>query len=180
MGRWSPDVFLESAASFFEIEEFGNSSSGRGAWAEALEAARPLRQTAIGFYNQRSPSVFLLKAKPDPVVSFLDKCAIPPVLHDLDVVVLDQILLKQLLALPDTYLADSSNIHFKHNLEEAFNDVRSGRYDAGFFINPTRIDQVQEVATAGLIMPHKSTYFYPKVGSGMVINPLVPDERIVA
>jgi uncharacterized protein (DUF1015 family) len=178
MGRWSLDVFLSSATTFFEIEEFGNSGSGRSAWAEALEAARPSKQTAIGFVCQRSPSVYLLRARADAVATFLDKCAVPPVLQGLDVVVLDQVLLKQLLSLSDAFLADSSNIHFKHHFEEALHDVRSGRYDAGFFINPTRIDQVQDVATAGLIMPHKSTYFYPKVGSGMVINPIVPDERV--
>ena len=52
--------------------------------------------------------------------------------------------------------------------------MQSGTYEAGFFINPTRIEQVQEVASAGLIMPHKATYFYPKVWSGLVVHSLAP------
>lgn len=179
LGDWSPDAFLQSAAAFFEIESFGNSAADRTAWSRALEAAGASKQTAMGFFSRRSPSALLLRAKTEVVPSLLAESGIPEVLHGLDVVVLDQVILKRLLALPDEFLANSDNIHFKHNLDEALNDVRSGHYDAGFFINPTRIDQVQEVASAGLIMPHKSTYFYPKVGSGMVIHPIVPDERIV-
>jgi uncharacterized protein (DUF1015 family) len=45
-------------------------------------------------------------------------------------------------------------------------------------LNPTRIEQVQEVATAGLIMPRKSTYFYPKVMTGLILSPINPQEEI--
>jgi uncharacterized protein (DUF1015 family) len=177
---WSPDAFLQSASAFFDVEEFDASEVGRAQWAGALDAARPSKQTVVGFKSHRGKSCYLLKGRSEAVVRFLEGCSIPPVLHGLDVVVLDQVLLKELLALPDSFLADSHNIHFKHNLEEAVNDVRSGLYDAGFFINPTRIGQVQEVASAGLIMPHKSTYFYPKVGSGLLIHPILPHEQVDA
>jgi uncharacterized protein (DUF1015 family)/phosphoribosylanthranilate isomerase len=177
---WSPDAFLQSAAAYFDIEEFEASEVGRAQWAGALDAARPEQRTVIGFHSHPSRSCYLFKTRSETVVELLERCSIPAVLCGLDVVVLDEVLLKKLLALPDGFLADSDNIHFKHNLEEAVNDVCSGRYEAGFFINPTRIEQVQEVASAGLIMPHKSTYFYPKVGSGMVIHPILPHERVHA
>ena len=93
-------------------------------------------------------------------------------------VVLDQVLLRDLVGLSDQVLANERNISFMHDFAEALDAVKSGRYDAGFFINNTRIEQVREVASAGLIMPHKSTYFYPKVISGLVINPVSPDEEI--
>lgn len=48
----------------------------------------------------------------------------------------------------------------------------------GFFINPTRVDQVRVVASAGLIMPHKATYFYPKVSSGLVLHPIDMNEEV--
>lgn len=176
---WSPENFLQAATSFFDVQSFENSETGRSAWSAALEAAGAARATAVGFFTRRVPSVFLLSVRPEAVKGLLARTGIPEVLHSLDVVVLDQVILKHLLALPDAFLGNSDNIHFKHDLQEALHDVKSGRYDAGFFINPTRIDQVQEVASAGLIMPHKSTYFYPKVGSGMLIHPIVPDERVV-
>ena len=81
---------------------------------------------------------------------------------------LDEVILRNLLGVSESLLADENNINFKHDLLDAFLSVQSGDFEVGFFINPTRIEQVQNVATAGLIMPHKSTYFYlcsrPKSG----------------
>ena len=50
--------------------------------------------------------------------------------------------------------------------------VDDGEYDAAFFLNPTAISDVERVALAGLRMPPKSTYFYPKVQTGFIINTL--------
>lgn len=102
----------------------------------------------------------------------------PAPLRSLDVAVLDHVVLRNLLGLSDEFLASEHNISFMQDFSEALNAVKSGTFDAGFFINPTRIGQVREVANAGLTMPHKSTYFYPKVISGLVINPLPHDEEI--
>jgi uncharacterized protein (DUF1015 family) len=45
-------------------------------------------------------------------------------------------------------------------------------------MHPTRVDQVRAVADAGEFMPQKSTFFYPKIASGAVINPIRPDEAL--
>ena len=50
--------------------------------------------------------------------------------------------------------------------------VQGGRADAGFFMRATPVAQVREVAEAGESMPPKSTYFFPKVPTGLVFNPL--------
>jgi uncharacterized protein (DUF1015 family) len=178
LGSWSSAQFLKSAESFFDLEEYPASDSGYAKWSDALQTAGSRRETAIGFHFHRGSSFSLLRARKEDIVAYLRQCGVPEVLHGLDVVVLDQVLLKRLLDLSDAFLADSGNIHFKHDLAEAVGDVRGGRYEAGFFINATRIEQVREVAGAGLIMPHKSTYFYPKVGSGMVIQPIFHHERV--
>ena len=47
-----------------------------------------------------------------------------------------------------------------------------------FMLNPTRVDQVKEVAKNSLMMPRKSTYFYPKVLTGLVFNKIDPHETI--
>jgi len=53
--------------------------------------------------------------------------------------------------------------------------VRSGLYDIGFILNPTRIEQVRGIAASGQIMPRKATYFYPKALTGLVMNSLRTD-----
>ncbi|MCC7526565.1 MAG: DUF1015 family protein, partial [Chitinophagaceae bacterium] len=55
---------------------------------------------------------------------------------------------------------------------EAVSLVRSGQYQLAFFLKPTRIEQVKEIASARKVMPPKSTYFYPKLITGIVINSL--------
>ena len=50
--------------------------------------------------------------------------------------------------------------------------MQSGRADAGFFMRATPVEQVREVAEAGESMPPKSTYFFPKVPTGLVFSPL--------
>jgi uncharacterized protein (DUF1015 family) len=56
------------------------------------------------------------------------------------------------------------------NVREAIGRVRKGDFDAVFFLNPTGVDDVERVAISNLRMPPKSTYFYPKLLTGMVIN----------
>lgn len=62
------------------------------------------------------------------------------------------------------------NIAYARYPEKAETLVREGSYAAAFFMNPTRIDQLKAVAEHGEMMPQKSTYFYPKLLTGLVIN----------
>jgi uncharacterized protein (DUF1015 family) len=182
LAPWHPEKFLDMAQRFFHCESYPADPSRPGAapevWQETLMAAGKAKETCMGFHWQGAAQYHLLKARRDVVEAFLSSLDVPAVLHSLDVVVLDRVILQHLLGLSDQFLANVANIHFKHDLTDGLTQLQAGDYDAGFFINPTRIEQVQEVASAGLIMPHKSTYFYPKAFSGLVINPLVPDEDI--
>jgi len=173
------DAFLEAARAFFEISIFEQGPPGEQAWAQVLQDGGARKENVIGFCCRGGGPLIILKARQEKVSDYLAGKGLAGVLRRLDVVVLDQVILRHLLNLSDDFLADERNIHFKHNLREALSQVRSGDYEAGFFINHTRIEQVEEVASAGLIMPHKSTYFYPKVGSGLAIRLLDRDEKVV-
>ena len=58
--------------------------------------------------------------------------------------------------------------------------VQQEGWAAAILLNPTKIAEVQAVAEAGLRMPPKSTFFYPKLLTGLVIHPLMPDEVVDA
>lgn len=85
-----------------------------------------------------------------------------PSLNSLDVVVLHELILKRDLGITD--------VAYEMDVKEAMRQVHSGDYDAVFFLNPTGVDDIEGVAYANLRMPPKSTYFYPKLLTGMVIN----------
>ena len=179
LGDWDPGQFVDKAEKLFDIQRFETANGGELKWKKAIEAGGSNQETSIGFYCRQSGCVYVLTARRNEVSAWLEAKGLPEPLRTLDVAVLDQVVLRNLLGLSDQFLANERNISFMHDFAEALGAVKSGKYDAGFFINSTRIDQVREVANAGLVMPHKSTYFYPKVTSGLVINPLSPDEEII-
>ena len=63
-----------------------------------------------------------------------------------------------------------NGLAYSKSFDDAYDAVESGRADAGFFMRATPVEQVQEVAEAGESMPPKSTYFFPKVPTGLVFN----------
>jgi uncharacterized protein (DUF1015 family) len=61
---------------------------------------------------------------------------------------------------------------YARDTDEAIEMVRSGNYQAAFLMRATPISQVREIAAAGENMPPKSTYFFPKLLTGLLFNPL--------
>ena len=101
-----------------------------------------------------------------------------PSLKQLDVLVLSRFLLQRTLGFTLEDLNNEEIFHYESSLTKAVGMVESGTYQMVFLLNPTRIEQVKEVAGNRLIMPRKSTYFYPKVITGLVFNKIDPYEII--
>ena len=171
--------FLEAAGRYFEMEAFAFDSASRERVLESFLTA--LRGAGsrhfLGLYTAEAGAFVLLKLRADADSrSWRDH--LPRPLHHLDVVVLTELVLKGLLGVDEKTLGDERQIHYSHDGREAVRLVDIGACQVAFLINPTRVEQVQEVASAGLIMPHKSTYFYPKVIDGSVLHLLDPHEDV--
>jgi uncharacterized protein (DUF1015 family) len=93
----------------------------------------------------------------------------------LDVAVLHVLILDRLLGLEQEALSQQENLTYTRDEAEALQAAASGQAQLSFILNPTRIEQVTAVAAAGDKMPQKSTYFYPKVLTGLVINDLTSE-----
>jgi len=91
-------------------------------------------------------------------------------LLELDVTVLHGLILDHLLGMSREQQNEVGNIWYVPTIQEGLDGVQSGEYQAGFFVNPTRIDQVRAVASSGAVMPQKSTDFYPKLLTGLVMR----------
>ncbi len=102
-----------------------------------------------------------------------------PALAQLDVAVLNYLIFEKILGLDSKAQDDQETCKYTSKISEAVAAVSRGEARLAFVLNPTRIEQVQDVASAGLVMPRKSTYFYPKVMSGLILNPIHPEEEIV-
>jgi uncharacterized protein (DUF1015 family) len=90
----------------------------------------------------------------------------------LDTAVLEALILKAALGFSEEQIERLEGLGYARDDEQALELVRSGAFDAAFMMAPTPVSQVQAVAAAGESMPPKSTYFFPKVPTGLVFNPL--------
>jgi uncharacterized protein (DUF1015 family) len=90
----------------------------------------------------------------------------------LDTAILEALILKGALGMSDQDIDHLTQLGYERGSERAIELVQDGQYDAAFLMAPIPIEHVQAVAAAGETMPPKSTYFYPKVPTGLVFNSL--------
>jgi uncharacterized protein (DUF1015 family) len=108
--------------------------------------------------------------------SSVDLAALMPDLSEkqrtLDVVVLHRLLLEKCLEITEDAVKRESHITYVRERDSAINAVRNGRAQVAFLLNPTRLDQIRDIAYEGNVLPQKSTDFYPKVLSGLTMYPM--------
>ncbi len=92
--------------------------------------------------------------------------------RQLDVNVLHSAILERVLGIDKENMAQQINLTYTRVLGEAIDGVDSGAFQCAFLLNPTRVSEIQGVAAAGEKMPQKSTYFYPKLITGLTMNEL--------
>jgi uncharacterized protein (DUF1015 family) len=97
----------------------------------------------------------------------------PEAYRHLDTAVLEALVLNGPLGLSEDDIAHLKGLGYSRTDDEALQLVLSGEYDAAFFLRSTPIEQVRAIAAAGVNMPPKSTYFFPKVPTGLLFNPLL-------
>jgi uncharacterized protein (DUF1015 family) len=90
----------------------------------------------------------------------------------LDVVQLHRCLLEGVLKISEEAIRNQENVSYCREAGEALTQVRSGKVQVAFLMNPVRIEQVRDIALAGEVLPQKSTDFYPKLLSGLTIYAL--------
>ena len=102
---------------------------------------------------------------------------IPPAMLKLDVTVLTQLIMMELLGFDQQRLDNEKMINYSSVADTALEAVAHEECDVAFILNSTKMSQVQEISREGLIMPRKSTYFYPKVLTGHVMSELRSEEH---
>lgn len=92
--------------------------------------------------------------------------------NSLDITVLQEQILNKQLGIGEKERAEDNMLAYTRNAKEALTKVISGEFQASFLLNPTLTDEVIAVAGQREKMPQKSTFYYPKLITGLVINPL--------
>ena len=92
--------------------------------------------------------------------------------RELDVSVLHTLVLEECLGIDKENMAQQINLTYTKTFDEAIEKVKCGECQCSFILNPTRVTEIRDVAAADEKMPQKSTYFYPKLITGLVMNKL--------
>jgi len=163
----------------FEIIEFRFTSpqtkdDARGKMLARMKAEYDGHRSAFGIYA--GGSAFYIAVLKDKSVMDTVAPNMSLAWRTLDVSVLHKLVLEKLLGIDEEKLAEGQNLKYVKDtpnaVEESIAEVDAGKKQAAFFMNPPKIQQIQEVADQGERMPQKSTYFYPKIYTGLIINKL--------
>jgi len=158
-----PTAFREALAQRFELSELPPGHAG----AKALAAAVDRPSFIIGM---RDGVTLLARLRTDVDHSDAFPAGTSQAWRALDVAVIQELVMSPLLDVHPDRPATLERLSFSKDAHAALKAARD--HDAVFVLNPTRMEQVAAVATAGETMPQKSTYFYPKLLSGLLFKSL--------
>jgi uncharacterized protein (DUF1015 family) len=146
----------------FDLEELGT---------DELDPAGEEGVGVFGYIDSHFGRGFRLRLK-DP--STLER-AMPDAseaYRHLDAAIVETLILKRALGMTADDIAAKRDLGYAKGVDAALKALDGGDYQAAFILRPTPIEQVRAVAAAGETMPPKSTYFFPKLLTGLVFNPL--------
>ncbi|MBI5971234.1 MAG: DUF1015 domain-containing protein [Deltaproteobacteria bacterium] len=166
--------FLGKCREHFNVREFKFSDSGeygsvRNEFLSNLEASGK-GKISIGLSIRGAGSYYVLILKAKDTMQKVFGNTIPDVFKNLDVTVLHSLILGRALGISQEAQEKQQNLLYVTRCDDALDAVNKDNNQLVFLLNPTRVEQVKAAAEAGFVMPQKSTYFYPKLLSGLVIN----------
>lgn len=162
---------LERLSASFEIEELCAWNGDKG------EASRKMLERLkegaaeggrFGLAVHGDECLRLLKLKDSASIDEFMSPEIPSSLTDLDVTILGELILGHGFGLDKA--SCEGRIEYSPLAQEALKKALGGKVQLSFILNPTRVDQMRAAAELGHKLPHKSTYFYPKLSSGLILN----------
>jgi len=163
---------VASLSHFFLIKVVADADNPTAAH-RLLAAARGGPSFAMMFPNSRDVHILTLRANFEPESVGLTKAS---VISQLDVTVLHSVVLEHLLNIDKEAQEAKTHIFYYKDIEAAIAERERGQ--VLFLMNATPVEQVRRVSDAGKVMPQKSTFFYPKIASGIVFNRIDPNESV--
>lgn len=163
LANFDSSNLINNCEKFFDVEKLDSLSCVQ----KALETKYEQGKKSFGYFDGQIYRLLTLKSDVSNIEDLKD---IKASLRQLDVTVLHTLILENLLGIDKENMANQINLTYTRDSSEAINSVNSGKANCCFILNPTRITEIADVAEDGEKMPQKSTYFYPKLITGLVMN----------
>jgi uncharacterized protein (DUF1015 family) len=162
------DAFLPKLHSFFDVKEIPLSAPG--IWREAeTSLARGSSHDTLMLFGLSLENLYMLSLKDPSVAGQLMPFFHTETYKRLMVSVVDHIILEELLEVKNSG-KEPLVLDYSYDMQQAVNRVITQEYQLAFLLSPLKVSVVKDIADAGDRMPRKSTYFYPKLPSGLIIN----------
>lgn len=159
------DSILRRASEFFEIKPFEDPSKAHSELRRAGSSTTAFLARFAG-----TEKLHLFRLKHDISLGSLYSPGTSEAVQKLDVNVLHKVFLEKILSISEEDIRNQKYLKYYKNAQEEQKDFEQGKLQIAFFLNPTKVEQVVEVSKAGHKMPQKSTFFYPKLMTGFVLN----------
>ncbi|MFQ5878346.1 MAG: DUF1015 domain-containing protein [Acidobacteriota bacterium] len=164
---WDPSRFRERLGEYFALRPLGSPEALRS----AVDGGRG-RSGVFGLVVRGERGGWLVEWKEGAGLDHPSIASVPPPLRRLDVILLHRLVMEGILGITPEAQERQAHLDYVRDGPELLRRMGEGRAQAGFLLNPTRMEQVIEVTRRGLRLPQKSTYFHPKVPTGLVLNPI--------
>ena len=155
---------LDGCREYFDVTEMNGTDNMESELAKLYDEGKK----AFGFYVGNGKWYRLVLQNLDIMDKLLPELSEPS--RQLDVTVLHSLVLERIFGIDKENMANQINLTYTKFFSEAVEGVDNGKFQCSFVLNPTRVTEIRDVAAAGEKMPQKSTYFYPKMITGMVMN----------
>lgn len=177
--NFRPETFLHKLSEWFDVD----SRPFASAQAEARKMVRQVlrekgetRRTLAFFAG--GETIHYLSLRDEKVMDRFFDLKTPKALRTLDVSVLHRLVFESVLGMTAEAQEQQASLKYVKSFDEPFAHVLNGEAQAAFLMNATRMSEVRDVANAGEKMPQKSTYFYPKILTGLVMQTIVEGEKV--
>ena len=165
------DRFISAAEKNFKVERYAESKF-QEVMAKMSMLGEQGEHTFV-FVPKNAKEYYLLTLRDESIMDNRITEQVSAEWKRLDVTILHKLLLEDLLGIDAKALEEKRNLYYIRNKEDGFKYLeKDPDVQCVFYVNPTKVEQVKEIASAGERMPQKSTDFYPKLLTGMVINKL--------
>lgn len=152
----------------FHIDLFPKTPDGRRRFLAAIETPQ-YNQSTLGASFKDDPRYLLLRLRNTETLQQLAS-DMSPELRSLDVTTLHVLLMEHILGVSTRKAINTEAVAYTHDAEEALAEVETGSYQGAFVLKPPSADEMIAVSLTGDKMPQKSTYFFPKLVTGLVIH----------
>jgi len=174
-------AFEKKLENYFEVKKFHfNQETKMQVWKEfdrQLKGNNRVRP-AFGVYGSGQACYHLLILREELFLSLSNSERESLTLKKLDVNVIESVIFKNVLGINSNALQQQQNMTYVHDGLKGLELVRNKGYQLAFFLNATKSSEIRDIARRGETMPQKSTFFYPKLLSGLVLNKILPEELI--